>query len=356
MKIDDLIFASGNQQKADEYKSVLGLPNLKQSIVETDDVVNVNLEQLVRRKVDQVKLILQDQPFFVDHTGLLVDALNELPGGQTSHFLRHLGCEKFCGLIASGASRTARAKTVIGFHHKGESQYFEGSVFGEVTSQPRGDGLGFDPIFVQEGFTRTYAELGDRVVYRHSMRREACKKFAKFLSKKDSGYAPPPLFPTTSQTSGTVDQELEKRWDFFLSHTSDDKIEVARPLYEALTDMGYAVWYDEATLRVGDSLRERIDEGLSNSRFGILILSPAFFEKPWPKNELAGLFAIETNSGTNAILPIWHSIDGDELVKFSPMLSDRVSTRTNIGIRAVADVVAEVAGIPLQQYSTQQNS
>ena len=86
-----------------------------------------------------------------------------------------------------------------------------------------------------------------------------------------------------------------RKFDFFLSHASEDKKDVARPLYEALTKLGYSVWFDEAEIKVGDRLRKKIDEGLAIARFGIVILSPSFFGKNWPANELDGLFGVNKN-------------------------------------------------------------
>ncbi len=84
-----------------------------------------------------------------------------------------------------------------------------------------------------------------------------------------------------------------KRWDVFISHASEDKDDVVRPLAEKLAGLGVRAWVDEQRLRLGDSLRERIDAGLSQSDFGIVVLSPFFFAKRWPKKELNGLAAME---------------------------------------------------------------
>ena len=62
-----------------------------------------------------------------------------------------------------------------------------------------------------------------------------------------------------------------------------------RPLAERLVSAGLKVWYDDFSLKVGDSLRRSLDEGLSKSRFGVVILSPSFFKKEWPQKELDGL-------------------------------------------------------------------
>jgi len=60
-------------------------------------------------------------------------------------------------------------------------------------------------------------------------------------------------------------------------------------LAESLRKKGARVWYDEFTLKIGDSLRRSIDKGLTKSRYGIVVLSPAFFKKEWAQKELDGL-------------------------------------------------------------------
>jgi hypothetical protein len=130
-------------------------------------------------------------------------------------------------------------------------------------------------------------------------------------------------------------------WDVFVSHASEDKDAVAGPLVEALVAAGLQVWYDRIELRIGDSLREKIDEGLAYSRFGIVILSPSFFAKHWPKQELNGLAQREV-SGEKVILPVWYDINADEVRRHSPILADRVAARWSDGLDAV---VAQVLNI-----------
>ena len=93
------------------------------------------------------------------------------------------------------------------------------------------------------------------------------------------------------------------KWDAFISHASEDKDDFVRPLAEGLRERGLKVWFDEFELKVGDNLRGSIDRGLSQSRFGIVVFSPQFFEKQWPKNELSGLVTREIN-GAKVILAI----------------------------------------------------
>lgn len=117
-------------------------------------------------------------------------------------------------------------------------------------------------------------------------------------------------------------------YDVFVSHASEDKDDFVRDFVKCLQQNGLEVWYDEFTLRVGDSLRRSIDNGLRNSRYGIVVLSEAFFSKEWPQRELDGLFAREVN-GEKVILPIWHKISKNEVIKFSPIIADMLALNTS---------------------------
>jgi TIR domain len=70
-------------------------------------------------------------------------------------------------------------------------------------------------------------------------------------------------------------------WDVFISCASENRDAVAEPLASRLRDLGMRVWFDMFKITVGDSIRERIDHGLSRSRFGVVILSQAFFSTTW---------------------------------------------------------------------------
>lgn len=116
-------------------------------------------------------------------------------------------------------------------------------------------------------------------------------------------------------------------YDVFVSHASEDKDDFVRALAGALAERGLRVWYDEFTLRVGDSLRRSIDSGIANSRFGVVVLSPSFLNKGWPQYELDGLVTRQV-TGEQIVLPIWHKLTRDELIRYSPSLADRVALDT----------------------------
>ncbi len=122
----------------------------------------------------------------------------------------------------------------------------------------------------------------------------------------------------------TTPQSSDLEYDYFISHASEDKDALVRPLAEGLANNGVRVWYDEFALSIGDSLRQSIDKGLANSRYGIVVLSPAFFAKNWPQYELNGL-TTKQMMGQKVILPVWHNIDRDGIAKVSPSLADMLA-------------------------------
>lgn len=127
--------------------------------------------------------------------------------------------------------------------------------------------------------------------------------------------------------------------DVFISHASEDKDAIVRPLANALIGHGLKVWYDEFTLRIGDSLRQKIDKGLATSRVGLVVLSQSFIAKGWTNYELDGIVT-RTVSGEQILLPIWHGITKQEVINFSPSLADKVARST--ATHTVEEIAAEI--------------
>jgi len=122
--------------------------------------------------------------------------------------------------------------------------------------------------------------------------------------------------------------KVVKAWDAFVCHASEDKQVFVRPLVVSLNQLGAEVWYDEFSLRAGDSLSGSIDYGLAKSRFGIVVISPNFIGKPWPERELTGLVAREIEQG-RVIIPIWHCVTRKQVLDHSPTLADKLAIRTD---------------------------
>lgn len=117
-------------------------------------------------------------------------------------------------------------------------------------------------------------------------------------------------------------------WDLFISHASEDKDLLVRPLAERLRNLGLAVAYDEFTFRLGDSLVESIDRGIANSRAGVVVLSDHFFVKPWPQHEKNGLVNRLVQESGYDLIPVWHGVNRDAVARFSPTLADRIALNT----------------------------
>jgi TIR domain-containing protein len=139
---------------------------------------------------------------------------------------------------------------------------------------------------------------------------------------------------------GAADEDRE--YDVFISHATEDKDAVVRPLAHALRENGVSVWYDEFELKVGDSLRRKIDAGIAKSLFGLVVLSPGFFARGWAQYELDGLVTMSV-SGKQVLLPIWHGVSKDEVLSRSPTLADKVALRTSD--YSIEEIAAEIASV-----------
>jgi len=144
------------------------------------------------------------------------------------------------------------------------------------------------------------------------------------------------------QAPDTPDAENVRDFDVFISHASEDKEAVVRPLAEALRTGGLEVWYDEFEFRIGDSLRRKIDSGLARSRFGIVVLSKEFFKKGWTNYELDGLVT-RSVTGEQILLPIWHDVTKREVIDYSPSLADKLARST--ATHTVEEIAAEIISV-----------
>lgn len=149
----------------------------------------------------------------------------------------------------------------------------------------------------------------------------------------------PSLVQGRNTPPGMMPQNDDREFDVFISHASEDKNEIVRPLALALRNGGLRVWYDEFELRIGDSLRRKIDMGLAKSRFGVVVMSREFFRKGWTNYELDGIVT-RAVGGDQVLLPIWHNVTKKEVIEYSPSLADKLARST--ATHTVEEIASEI--------------
>ena len=189
--MDKLVFATNNPHKLEEVRAILGsdveVLSLRDigctaDIPETADTLDGNALLKARFVASRYGV-----DCFADDTGLEVAALDGAPGVYSARFAGP-GCtpadnvRKLLGLMRDAGDRSARFRTVVALIRGGKEYCFEGIVGGTIARTPAGcGGFGYDPVFVPEGYDRTFAELPPAEKNRISHRARAVAKLADFL-------------------------------------------------------------------------------------------------------------------------------------------------------------------------------
>ena len=143
--------------------------------------------------------------------------------------------------------------------------------------------------------------------------------------------------------------ESNDKYDCFVSHAYEDKVEFVDEFVEELKKLDIKVWYDTDKLKLGDSMRKKIDIGLSKSKYGIVVLSPNYIKdgKYWTAAELNGLFQMESIG--RKIIPIWHKLSKKEIMEYSPMIADKKAANTT-------DMTASEIAVLLKELLDDENN
>ena len=189
-----IVFATNNQHKLDEIRGILGdgfeIVSLNdigchEDIPETGKTLEENALQKAQYVYEHYHVNC-----FADDTGLEVDALNGAPGVYSARYAGGEGhdseanMKKLLAELENNDNRKARFRTVIALIIDGKVTTFDGIVNGSITEGKRGgEGFGYDPIFMPEGFNKTFAELGLNIKNNISHRAKAVQKLADYLLK-----------------------------------------------------------------------------------------------------------------------------------------------------------------------------
>lgn len=187
-----LIFATNNQHKADEIRSVLKGPveliTLKEAGIDIDiPEPYETLEENARTKSTTIYEMTGTDCFSED-TGLEVDALGGEPGVKSARYAGEgrsfdANIEKLLAKLEGIEDRRARFRTVISLLINGQETLFEGVCEGRIITEKRGNnGFGYDPVFIPEGADLSFAEMDMAGKNRYSHRKKATEKLVAFLN------------------------------------------------------------------------------------------------------------------------------------------------------------------------------
>ena len=187
-----IVFATNNKHKLEEIKDILGKDF---EIVSLDEIgchedipeTGLILEENARQKSSYI-VEHYNHDCFADDTGLEVDSLNGEPGVHSARYAEgtdhdsEANMRKLLSKMSNVKDRTARFRTVISLIINGVEHQFEGRVEGRIATEKHGtEGFGYDPIFIPEGYDKSFAELGEEVKNQISHRARAVKKLAEYL-------------------------------------------------------------------------------------------------------------------------------------------------------------------------------
>lgn len=189
-----IVFATNNRHKLEEVSEILGKEflvlglsdiNCMEDIPEDEDTLEGN----AMAKAHYVKEKF-GYDCFADDTGLEVKALNNAPGVYSARYAGEskdpsANIRKLLAELKEKSDKSARFRTVIALIIEDKEYLFEGEITGSIIEEGRGtSGFGYDPVFVPDGYSKTFAELGNEIKNKISHRALAVQQFKKFLLKK----------------------------------------------------------------------------------------------------------------------------------------------------------------------------
>lgn len=162
----------------DEYGLLFETTSLEKFEIRSDDI------EIIAVEAAKCAHKILDRPVVVDDTGFFVSALNDFPGSYAAYILKSVGYEGILKLLEGTNDRSARFETAVAFCDGLRVKSFIGVMRGAVSTSPSGvGGFGYDPIFIPDGLTKTYAELDLQEKIAISHRTKAFRAFLEWFTK-----------------------------------------------------------------------------------------------------------------------------------------------------------------------------
>ncbi len=170
-----------NRHKYEEMKKII--PSLEMVDMEYPEIQADSIEEVVEFALNYLSERIEGN-FIIDDSGLFIHSLNDFPGVYSAYVFRTLGNRGILKLMEDVEDRRATFKTVIGMRVEGQNFKFIGLCHGEIAREMRGNnGFGYDPIFIPEGYKKTFAEMSTEEKNKVSHRGRAIRKVASFMEK-----------------------------------------------------------------------------------------------------------------------------------------------------------------------------
>jgi XTP/dITP diphosphohydrolase len=179
-----LTFLTGNKNKIKEVSSVLGDTFITLDI-DLPEIQSVAYEDVIKAKLVEARKHIKEGAIFVEDAGYVFEALGKLPGPFSKFFIQELGREGLYNLVSKLGNTRAVHTTNIGYmDEKGEVIYFTTKVEGNIVSPRGSEGFAYDPIFVPDGHTKTFAEMSDEERFAVKPRVAATKLLKEYLERQ----------------------------------------------------------------------------------------------------------------------------------------------------------------------------
>lgn len=176
----DFVFVSGNKNKVHWLQVFLGQP-VQHHALDLTEIQSLNSLAVVEHKAREAYKILK-KPVLIEDTSVVFTVLGSLPGPFIKFFLEELGNEGICALLNSYDDRSAEAVVMFGYYDGVSLQTFEGRVRGRISDIPKGtESFGWNPIFIPDGATKTYAEMDEAEFTERSARNIAVQRMKPYL-------------------------------------------------------------------------------------------------------------------------------------------------------------------------------
>ncbi|HSX06045.1 MAG TPA: non-canonical purine NTP pyrophosphatase [Candidatus Saccharimonadales bacterium] len=179
--MNDPTFITGNQNKADFLAKHLGVPVAHHKL-DLDEIQSLDPHVVVEHKVRQAYEALHT-PVLVEDAGLIFTAMGQLPGTFIKWFIEEIGYDGLLRLAHSLPDQTAVGRVCYGLYDGTNMHFFDGEMRGRIADEARdeGRGFGFDPIFINDGFTKTRAQMTEEEYDITSYRTDAISKLREYL-------------------------------------------------------------------------------------------------------------------------------------------------------------------------------